>query len=62
MAVIEKNYMVEVSQVGAKNCLSNHGILDLLESIACYHSELVKFGINQINDVRIFVGSFTLES
>ncbi len=50
MAIIEKEYTVDLSQVGNSNLLTNHGILELLESIACYHSSLVHLGINEINE------------
>ena len=50
MAIIEREYIVDLSQIGNSNLLTNHGILELLESIACYHSNLVHFGINEINE------------
>ncbi len=51
MAIIEKEYTIGLTQVGNSNLLTNHGILELLESIACYHSDNVNFGINEINDI-----------
>lgn len=50
MAIIEKEYTVDLAQVGNSNLLTNHGILELLESIACYHSGLVHLGINEIDE------------
>ncbi|MCI9177944.1 MAG: hypothetical protein HFJ28_05200 [Clostridia bacterium] len=48
MAIIEKDYRVDIEHVGKNNLLSNRGILSLLESIACYHSDMVGYGINDI--------------
>lgn len=51
MAIFEKEYTVGLTQVGNSNLLTNHGILELLESIACFHSDTVNFGINDIKDI-----------
>ncbi len=51
MAIFEKEYTVGLIQVGNSNLLTNHGILELLESIACFHSDTVNFGINNIKDI-----------
>ena len=51
MAIFEKEYTVGLTQVGNSNLLTNHGILELLESIACFHSDTVNFGINNIKDI-----------
>ncbi len=53
MAIIEKKYQVDIFNVGNFNLLTNHGILDLLESIACFHSDIVGYGINQIEKTHL---------
>ncbi len=51
--MFEKKYTIEVQNVGASNLLSNKGILSLLENIACLHSDMVGFGMNQIEKTHL---------
>lgn len=48
MAIIEKKYEIGVRHIGKSNLITNYGILSLLEDIACYHSDLVGYGITQM--------------
>lgn len=49
MAIIEKKYKVDLQDIGISNQITNHGVLNLLESIACFHSDLVDgYSINQM--------------
>lgn len=52
MAIIEKKYQINISHVRKTNSLSNRGILDLLESIACYHSDKVGYGMANIHETN----------
>lgn len=53
MAVIERKYRVDVEHVGKDSVLTNRGILSLMESIACLHSDMVGYGINQIEQTHL---------
>lgn len=53
MSVFEKNCYVKVKDIGSTNRLTNGGFLDLLENVACLHSEVAGFGINQINNTHL---------
>lgn len=53
MAVIEKKYTVGVRDVGEGNLLTNKGILEFLEQIACVHSEIAGYGINQMESTHL---------
>lgn len=47
MAIIEKNFDVGIRYVDSENLLTNYGILCMLEDIACMHSDMAGYGINQ---------------
>lgn len=53
MAVFEKKYIVDIPHVGASNLLTNYGMLSILENIACKHSDVVGFGINDIEKTHL---------
>lgn len=48
MAVFEQDYKVSISQVGVSGLIKNIGIIQILEDIACRHSDLAGFGIKDI--------------
>ncbi len=48
MAIIENEYRIGIKYVDKNGLLSLKGIILLLEDIACYHSDLVGFGIRDI--------------
>lgn len=53
MAVFEKKYEVEIGHIGKSNLLTNHGILSMLENIACFHSHTLGYGINQAANTHV---------
>lgn len=53
MAIFEGNYIVDVKDVGSANTLTNKGILNLLEKIACRHSDVAGYGINQMSETHL---------
>ncbi len=53
MAVLEKKYLVSVKDVGTSSLITNKGIFRLLEDIACVHSDMAGYGINQISKTRL---------
>lgn len=53
MSVIERKYVVAVKDVGISNVITNKGILKFLEDIACLHSEIAGFGINQMEQTHL---------
>lgn len=48
MAIFEREYTVNIENVGSSNLITNRGLLSILEDIACKHSDTVGFGINDI--------------
>jgi len=48
MAILEQNYRVSVANVGISGLITNMGILSIFEDIACKHSDIAGFGINDI--------------
>lgn len=48
MAILEQKYRVNMSHIGVTNEITNIGILSMLEEIACFHSDKVSFGLNDI--------------
>lgn len=53
MAIFERKYIVDIAHIGASNQLTNYGMLSILENIACKHSDLVGFGINDIEKTHL---------
>jgi len=49
MAFLEKEYEVSVEHISTSNLISNLGILSILENVACSHSDMVGYGINQVS-------------
>ena len=50
---MEKKCLVEVKDVGSAGFLTNSGILRLFEEVACIHSEMAGFGLNQISETNL---------
>ena len=48
MAFFEYTDQVNISNVGNSNLITNTGVLSILENIACKHSDVVGFGINDV--------------
>lgn len=48
MAIYEEKYRVNINNIGVSNLISNRGMLSILEDIACRHSDVAGFGINDI--------------
>lgn len=53
MAVIEKKYTINVKSVGSGNSLTNSGFLSLFEEVACFHSDMAGYGLNQIEKTHL---------
>lgn len=53
MGIFEKKCFVKVKDVGSVNRLTNSGFLDLFENVACMHSEMAGFGINQMSQTHL---------
>ena len=51
--IVEKNYKVGVKDIGTSNSITNKGFLNMLEELACIHSDLAGYGINQIPQTHI---------
>lgn len=48
MAVFEQKCSVNISNVNVDAFITNTGMLNILENVACHHSDMVGFGINDI--------------
>lgn len=53
MAIYEEKYKVSVSHIGMSNQITNKGILSLLETIACSHSDMVGYGITDMHATHL---------
>jgi len=53
MAILEQKYKVNISHIGISNKITNKGILSILEEIACYHSDIVGIGINDMDSTHL---------
>ena len=51
--IMEGKYRVDVANVSTSNLLSNKGILSLFENIACLHSDIAGYGMNQIEKTHL---------
>ena len=51
--IMEGKYIVDVPYVNSSNLLSNRGILSLFENIACLHSDIAGYGMNQIEKTHL---------
>jgi len=48
MAIFEQNYRVNIANVGASAFITNIGMLNILEDVACRHSDIAGFGLRDI--------------
>lgn len=53
MAIIKRKYLVSIKDVGTSNLITNRGFLRLLEDIACVHSDIAGYGINQMSQTHL---------
>lgn len=53
MAIIEKKYTIGVHHVGIFGLITNSGILNLFEDIACSHSDMAGYGLMQIPETHL---------
>ena len=48
MTIFEYETRVDISKVNSKAFVTNKGMLELLENVACMHSDMAKYGIKDI--------------
>lgn len=53
MAIFEKDYRVGIGNITTSTVVSNIGILKILEDVACMHSDIVGFGVNDIASTHL---------
>lgn len=53
MAYIEQFYSVTINDVNAEAKLTNKALIRFLETVACYHSDLVHHGVMEIQTTRL---------
>ena len=53
MAIIEKEYTVGIHDVGVLGVITNSGIINLFEDIACSHSDSAGYGLMQIPQTHL---------
>lgn len=54
MSIYSDNFRVTLSDIDENNKLSNKGILRILQEIAAMHSNMVGFGLNDIESTSLF--------
>lgn len=50
--ILEQEFKVGIKDIGINNKMTNFAFLSFLEEIACYHSDLIGLGINNIERTR----------
>ena len=53
MDIYSENFKVTLPDVGENNCLTNKGILRMLQEIACTHSATCGFGVNDTHSTGL---------
>ena len=51
--ILEREYSIGPRDVGTSNLLTNSGMLSILEDIACLHSDIVGYGVNQLPQTNL---------
>ena len=50
--IYTEKFKIGLKDVGKNNKIKNRAILEILENIACYHSDSVGHGINDIKNTK----------
>lgn len=53
MAVFEEKCRVNITNINANSVISNIGMINILESVACHHSDEVGYGVNDISRTHL---------
>ena len=51
--IYTEKFKIPLKDIGKDNKIKNRAVLEILENIACYHSDLVGYGVNNIKETNI---------
>lgn len=51
--IYTEKFKIQIKDIGKENKIKNRAILEILENVACYHSDLVGYGVNNIKDTKV---------
>ena len=50
--IYTEKFKIPLKDIGKDNKIKNRAVLEILENIACYHSDLVGYGVNNIKETK----------
>lgn len=51
--IYTEKFKIPLKDIGKDNKIKNRAILEVLENVACYHSDLVGYGVNNIKKTKV---------
>ena len=51
--IYTEKFKIPLKDIGKDNKIKNRAVLEILENIACYHSDLVGYGVNNIKETKV---------
>ena len=51
--IYTEKFKIPLKDIGKDNKIKNRAILEVLENAACYHSDLVGYGVNNIKETKV---------
>lgn len=51
--IYTEKFKIPLKDIGKDNKIKNRAILEVLENVACYHSDLVGYGVNNIKETKV---------
>lgn len=51
--IYTEKFKIPLKDIGKDNKIKNRAVLEILENIACYHSDLVCYGVNNIKETKV---------
>lgn len=51
--IYTEKFKIQIKDIGRENKIKNRAILEILENVACYHSDLVGYGVNNIKETKV---------
>ena len=51
--IYTEKFKIPLKDIGKDNKIKNRAVLEILENIACYHSDLEGYGVNNIKETKV---------
>lgn len=51
--IYTEKFKIPLKDIGKDNKIKNRAVLEILENVACYHSDLVGYGVNNIKETKV---------